>query len=112
MRAGKQSVRRVLNHLGYDLVTLAARADSVAADIDDATRRLFTEVQPYTMSGIERVAALAEAVDYIVQSDIPGDIVECGVWKGGSMMAVANVLRRHGISDRHLHLFDTFEGMP
>jgi hypothetical protein len=42
---------------------------------------------------------------------IPGAIVECGVWRGGSMMAVASTLRSLGSTERDLYLFDTFEGM-
>ena len=42
---------------------------------------------------------------------IVGDVVECGVWKGGSMMAVAEMLTRLGDTGRDLHLFDTFTGM-
>ena len=41
----------------------------------------------------------------------PGALVECGVWRGGSMMAVALTLLRLGVTDRDLYLFDTFEGM-
>jgi hypothetical protein len=50
-------------------------------------------------------------VRYVVRHQIPGDIVECGVWRGGSMMAVAKTLIEMGDTDRHLHLYDTFEGM-
>jgi hypothetical protein len=54
---------------------------------------------------------LCEAVRYLTAVGIEGDIVECGVWRGGSMMAVAEMLNRFGSTDRHLHLFDTFSGM-
>jgi O-methyltransferase len=43
---------------------------------------------------------------------LPGDIVECGVWKGGSLMAVAKALIALGQTNRTRYLFDTFEGMP
>ncbi len=42
---------------------------------------------------------------------IPGAFVECGVWKGGSIMTVAYTLNRLGVRDRDLFLYDTFEGM-
>jgi hypothetical protein len=64
------------------------------------------------MTSAEKIYELLRAVDYITKANIPGDVVECGVWKGGSMMAVAHELRRLGVMSRHLHLFDTFEGMP
>src|SRR5205814_8544915 len=60
----------------------------------------------------EKLFALVVAVRYVVDHGIAGDIVECGVWRGGSMQAVARVLAARGATDRELHLFDTFEGMP
>jgi O-methyltransferase len=80
-------------------------------DMDEATIRLFEFVQPYTMTGIARVAALRQAVQYVAKNQIPGAIVECGVWKGGSMMAAAKTLLGCRAGDRELFLFDTFEGM-
>jgi hypothetical protein len=50
------------------------------------------------------------AVEYLVRHRIPGDIVECGVWKGGSIMAAARTLLRLE-ETRQLWLFDTFTGM-
>lgn len=69
------------------------------------------KVKAYTMTSPERLFALCQAVAYVVQNNIPGDMVECGVWRGGSMMAVADTLLRLGDTSRHLYLFDTFQGM-
>jgi hypothetical protein len=63
------------------------------------------------MTSPERIFALYKAIQYIVANNIPGDVVECGVWKGGSMMAVADTLLSLNDESRHLYLFDTFEGM-
>lgn len=68
-------------------------------------------VRDFTLTSPERVVSLCRAVEYIVRNDIAGAMVECGVWKGGSMMAVARVLLRLGASQRPLYLFDTYEGM-
>src|SRR6476620_5967336 len=68
-------------------------------------------VRPYTMTSPERIRALCSAVRYIEESGIQGAVVECGVWRGGSMMAVARTLSNLGAADRDLYLFDTFEGM-
>jgi O-methyltransferase len=50
------------------------------------------------------------AIKYTVKAGIEGDVVECGVWRGGSMMAIALELAHLGAS-RTLYLFDTFDGM-
>jgi O-methyltransferase len=63
------------------------------------------------MTSQERIYALIQAVRYISKNNIAGDIVECGVWKGGSMMAAALTLNQLADDSRHLYLCDTFEGM-
>jgi hypothetical protein len=47
----------------------------------------------------------------VLANNVPGAFVECGVWRGGSSMAIARVLKDAGVHDRKLYLFDTFEGM-
>lgn len=74
-------------------------------------KAITARVAPYTMTSPERIASLCHAVEYTIKYDIPGDIVECGVWRGGSMMATALTLLHLGETSRKLHLFDTFEGM-
>jgi hypothetical protein len=54
---------------------------------------------------------VCEAARYIEKNSIPGAIVECGVWRGGSMMAVARTLLAIKGAERELFLFDTFDGM-
>jgi hypothetical protein len=63
------------------------------------------------MTSSERVSALCHAVRYVTRSKIPGDIVECGVWRGGSMMAAAMTFLIEQDLSRTLYLFDTFDGM-
>ncbi|MFM8414705.1 MAG: TylF/MycF/NovP-related O-methyltransferase [Planctomycetota bacterium] len=87
------------------------RSRSLPPDIDAATRAIVEAVAPFTMTSPERIVALRDAVRHACRHRIPGDIVECGVWRGGSMMAAALALLELG-ERRTLHLFDTFEGMP
>jgi O-methyltransferase len=64
------------------------------------------------MTSPERVFCLIEAVRYVLRCGVEGAIVECGVARGGSMMAVASTLIAENAADRNLYLYDTFEGMP
>jgi O-methyltransferase len=66
---------------------------------------------PNTKTSAARLVALLQSIDFIVQNRIPGAIVECGVWRGGSIMASALALLKHGDVQRDLFLYDTFEGM-
>lgn len=82
------------------------------ADYDEEARAIITAVKPWTMTSPERLYALILATRYVSRHGIPGDIVECGVWRGGSMQAVARTLISTQDTERDLYLFDTFEGMP
>jgi hypothetical protein len=66
---------------------------------------------PYTLTSTERMYALWQATRHVVAHHVPGAIVECGVWRGGSSMLAAETLRECGEYDRDVWLFDTFEGM-
>ena len=83
-----------------------ARRDFDAFELD-----LVAQVRPFSMTSVDRLVVLSRAVDHLARRNIRGAIVECGVWKGGSMMAVARTLMHVGVLDRELYLFDTFEGM-
>lgn len=80
-------------------------------DLDAHERELCEAVGPFTMTSPERIVSLEKAVRYVVENELPGSIVECGVWRGGSMMVVARTLLALGVR-RELWLYDTFEGMP
>ncbi len=67
--------------------------------------------QPFTMTGTARLQALVDAVRHCVRAEVPGSFVECGVWRGGSVLAMILTLQDIGRADRELHLLDTFEGM-
>jgi hypothetical protein len=108
----KQLLKTVLRRFGYDLVRYSPAAELASvADMSEGERRIILAARPFTMTSLERMAALLKAVTYVTQSGIPGDIAECGVWRGGSMMTVALTLLAHGDRSRSLYLFDTFEGM-
>ena len=64
------------------------------------------------MTSDEKMYALYGAIQHIVRAGVPGDVVECGVWRGGSAMLAALVLARLGDTSRTIWLYDTYEGMP
>ena len=102
------AVRELVQATGFDIV----RYNALPADLDSEIHATILAVRPFTMTSAPRVLALCEAVRYLVGAGVPGDVVECGVWRGGSMMAIARTLLQSGDTARHLHLFDTFQGMP
>ncbi len=71
---------------------------------------LYKRCMDFTMLSVERLYALYKATEYISKSNLPGDVVECGTWKGGSAMMIALSLLRHNYLKK-IYLYDTFAGM-
>jgi hypothetical protein len=104
-----RETRRESREVGRPL--RAQRREGVPGDVDAAAKEIIEAVRPFTMTNTEKLYGLIQATRYIVRNKIPGDIVECGVWRGGSMQAAARTLLEAGDTSRELYLFDTFEGM-
>jgi len=67
-------------------------------------------VQPYSMTGNERIKFLYDSLNYISENNVPGDFVECGVWKGGNIIGIMKYLEYYKRTD-NIWLYDTFSGM-
>jgi glycosyltransferase involved in cell wall biosynthesis len=65
----------------------------------------------YTMTCRDRKLQTLESVEHVIKNNIPGDFVEIGVWRGGSVMLMLYKLLELGVTDRIIHLYDTFTGM-
>lgn len=110
----KSLIKKALNRFGLDVVSYVSpdEADLKAfPDLSDKEKQIIAAVKPFTMTSVERVVSLINAVSYITTNKIAGDIAECGVWRGGSMMTVALTLVANNDTSRELFLYDTFEGM-
>jgi hypothetical protein len=81
------------------------------AQLSDADRAIVTTAFPYTMTGAPRLMSLVDSVRYCVRRGITGAFAECGVWRGGSVLAMVLTLQDLGRTDRDIYLYDTFEGM-
>lgn len=111
-------VHRGARRLGYDVVRhpkrppQARQGARALPDVDEATRATVEATYGLTLTSPERVVALCDAVRYLIAADVPGAFVECGVWRGGSVLAMLRTLLEVGVRDRDIYLFDTFDRMP
>ncbi|OQY35455.1 MAG: hypothetical protein B6241_00705 [Spirochaetaceae bacterium 4572_59] len=80
-------------------------------DLESDFTELWKQASPYTMISMERGYAVYQGIHHILKHDLPGDFVECGVWKGGTCILMALTLLQAGCRDRVLWLYDTFSGM-
>jgi O-methyltransferase len=65
-----------------------------------------------TMVGRVRLDDLQRRVEDVISEDVPGDLIETGVWRGGSSILMRGVLKAHGVTDRVVWACDSFEGLP
>ena len=113
----RSRIQRYLRHLSRSVngANEPSKAERVARQIPEASpiqAQMMAEALEISMTSPERMWALLTAVEYIEANGIPGDLVECGVWKGGSTYLMARALRESESIDRDIWLYDTFEGMP
>lgn len=65
-----------------------------------------------TMIGMQRLSSLQHCVETVLTEDIPGDLIECGVWRGGACILMRAVLAAYGDTTRSVWLADSFQGVP
>jgi O-methyltransferase len=112
-------LRLLLSHLtGNGKVIEFDSPSAIQTDITGAVPEITqhqTEVirssSEISMTSTERLWALLKAVEYLEENKICGDIVECGVWRGGSSFLVASELAHRNSLNRGIWMFDTFQGM-
>ena len=105
MSALRNVLTKGLDALGFEL------SRKVDKTLSPETREVIDAVGPYTMTSEHRISAVCDAVRYIEKRKLPGAFVECGVWRGGSSMAMAYTLQSLGSNERDIFLYDTYEGM-
>jgi hypothetical protein len=66
----------------------------------------------YTMVGHRRLENVQQCIEDLLARNVPGDLVETGVWRGGVTIFMRALLRAHGVTDRIVWAADSFEGMP
>ena len=66
----------------------------------------------HTMIGLKRLDNLQRCIEYVLANNVPGDLIETGVWRGGATIFMRACLAAHGVSDRVVWVADSFEGLP
>lgn len=66
----------------------------------------------YSMIGTRRLDNLEQCLRSILADQVPGDLLETGVWRGGACLFMKAVLNRFGDKSRTVWLADSFQGLP
>jgi len=99
----KRIIKKIFEKIGYEIIPL-----KFPVDMEEEFKEIYSQCRFFSMTSRENMYALYNAVKYLAKNNIPGDLVECGVWKGGSAMLMAYALNP---KNRNIYLYDTFSGM-
>lgn len=66
----------------------------------------------HTMVGLKRLDQLQECIETVVRENIPGDFIETGVWRGGTVIFMRAALKALVVKDRKVWAADSFAGLP
>jgi hypothetical protein len=66
----------------------------------------------HTMIGMKRLDNLQYCVEKVIAENVPGDLIETGVWRGGAAIFMRAILKAYGVTDRRVLAADSFEGLP
>jgi len=112
MKGFKRIVKKSINAMGYTLLRNDLIGMDHLIDLNKHDQELIKEIysKKYSMASIPRLVATAKACRYVVNSDIEGDFIECGVWRGGNSILAKKIFEDAG-SDKQVILCDTFLGM-
>jgi O-methyltransferase len=103
-------INKILRPLNLQLVKIDFKENKFP-DFEPDFNKIMNFCKPFSMTSEERLYAVNKAIDYVVKNNIKGDIIECGVWRGGSSMCAMLSLLSLNNNDRTFYLYDTFEGM-
>jgi O-methyltransferase len=118
MTTGDDAARRYLDLLELCLCDLIYRSGhrgwGVEHTFDPRLRsdgRDWPQVA-HTMIGRERLSHLRRTAERVLDEGVPGDFIEAGVWRGGACILMRGILAVHGVTDRAVHVADSFCGLP
>ena len=111
IRPIEEFVGKTASRFGLSISRVSTLENRLPVEATSQDRAVIDSVRPFTMTSPERIWSLLRAVEYVHENKVTGDFVECGVWRGGSVMAMIAQLQKLKAPERRIWLYDTFEGM-
>jgi len=104
-------LKKIARNIGYEVSVRRTDKVKYLSCVDEYFRRLHDKYRETTIVSVEGLHQTYNAVRYISENNIPGSIVECGVFKGGCMAMMAEASTKFSKVPRDFYLFESFAGM-
>ena len=105
-RALNLILEKLLARFGYGLVSTRPTKELERSD------GMFWPGAADTMIGQKRMDNIEYCVRTVIEEDVPGDLIETGVWRGGACIFIRGMLEAYGVKDRRVFVADSFQGLP
>jgi hypothetical protein len=107
----KTAIATALDRRGKTVLAEPVEID-MARNVDGRFNAVYLPPGVMTMVGATRLDNVADCVRSVLADDVPGDLIETGVWRGGTSIFMRGLLRANGVSDRKVYVADSFAGLP
>ena len=108
-----QTIKKIFNIFNYKIEHVNSwylRQENYVPEISDEELKIIKKIQPYTMCKMANHWAIIQSLKHIKKNNIEGDLVECGVFRGGNIILFKKIIDLIGIQKK-IFAYDTFEGM-
>ena len=114
MNKYREIIKNIINKFNFKIEhknSWYKRNEHFIAEISDLELEILKNISYYSMSTPANHWAIIQSIKHIKENSIKGDLVECGVWRGGNLILFKKLIDQHKL-DKKIFAFDTFEGMP
>jgi hypothetical protein len=86
--------------------------ETVSSNPEDRLNGKDWPLHAESMIGYKRLSNVQDCVINVINNNIEGDLIETGIWRGGTVIFMRGILKAYGITDRTVWAADSFEGLP
>ena len=111
LSAIKSTIKKVFNIFNLEITTknnFESRFNNYIAEISKEEQGILKNISEYTLSSQVNQWSIIQSLKYIKSKNIEGSIVECGIYKGGTLLLIIKILENLGLK-KSLYGYDTFE---
>ena len=115
-RSIKLTLKKIFEFFGYSVKKIYSDKvfqfprDFFPIEMSEIQKKIIRDSEIYSMTGRIRMSLLIKIIEYLKKQNIDGDIIECGVWKGGNLICAQAYLNHLNLK-KNIIGYDTFEGM-
>ena len=111
LSAIKSTIKRVFNIFNLEITTknnFESRFNNYIAEISKEEQEILKNISEYALSSQVNQWSIIQSLKYIKSKNLEGSIVECGIYKGGTLLLIIKILKNLGLK-KSLYGYDTFE---